>query len=226
MPASEYADYLEFACAVAIAAGAGILPHFRRSIDVEDKGGKADYDPVTEADRLAEAFIRGAIEQLVRDRRRLVVGARDLLDHDTALAIQLLGVEAGASDEIAQEVDRRHRGLRPARDVKGHEIVRRVGVQLRAQPLRRLVHVAVGGVLLAALEDQVLEEVRHPVLLGALGAGARVEGDQCRKRPRARNRKANYGKPIVKRYVRDVDHRRVRVLAGLTDLDATLEPCL
>ena len=63
MPASEYADYLEFAFRVAVAAGAAILPHFRRSIDVEDKGGKADYDPVTEADRLAEAFIRGAIEQ-------------------------------------------------------------------------------------------------------------------------------------------------------------------
>jgi histidinol phosphatase-like enzyme (inositol monophosphatase family) len=63
MPASEYADYLEFACAVAIAAGAVILPHFRQSIDVEDKGGKEDYDPVTEADRSAEAFIRGAIEQ-------------------------------------------------------------------------------------------------------------------------------------------------------------------
>ena len=48
MPVSEYADYLEFACAVAIAAGAKILPHFRRSIDIEDKGGKADYDPVTD----------------------------------------------------------------------------------------------------------------------------------------------------------------------------------
>ena len=63
MSASEYADYLEFACSVATAAGAAILPHFRQSIDVEDKGGKADYDPVTQADRLAEAFIRGAIEQ-------------------------------------------------------------------------------------------------------------------------------------------------------------------
>ena len=61
MPASEYADYLEFACRVAAAAGAAILPHFRQSIDVEDKGGKADYDPVTEADRLAEAVIRAEI---------------------------------------------------------------------------------------------------------------------------------------------------------------------
>ena len=64
MSASEYADYLEFACTVAAAAGAAILPHFRQSIDVEDKGGKADYDPVTEADRNAEVVIRDEIARV------------------------------------------------------------------------------------------------------------------------------------------------------------------
>ena len=61
MTASESAEYLEFACRVAFAAGTAILPHFRRSIAVEDKGGKKDYDPVTEADRRAESFIRTEI---------------------------------------------------------------------------------------------------------------------------------------------------------------------
>src|SRR5205085_5289457 len=63
-PASKYADYLAFACAVATTAGAAILPHFRRSIDVEDKGGKAEYDALTEADRSAEAVIRAEIERV------------------------------------------------------------------------------------------------------------------------------------------------------------------
>jgi histidinol phosphatase-like enzyme (inositol monophosphatase family) len=64
MSASEYADYLEFACTVAVAAGAAILPHFRQSIDVEDKGGVDGYDPVTEADRNAEVVIRAEIERV------------------------------------------------------------------------------------------------------------------------------------------------------------------
>jgi myo-inositol-1(or 4)-monophosphatase len=42
-------------------AGNAILPHFRVSIDVEDKGGARGYDPVTEADRAAEAAISAAI---------------------------------------------------------------------------------------------------------------------------------------------------------------------
>ena len=61
MRASDHAEYLEFASRVAETAGAAILPHFRQSIVVEDKGGKSDYDPVTEADRGAESVIRSEI---------------------------------------------------------------------------------------------------------------------------------------------------------------------
>jgi histidinol phosphatase-like enzyme (inositol monophosphatase family) len=59
--ARSYADYLEFACRLAQAAGAAILPHFRETIAVEDKGGEDGYDPVTTADRAAEATIRAGI---------------------------------------------------------------------------------------------------------------------------------------------------------------------
>ena len=55
-------------------------------------------------------------------------------------------------------------------------------------PLGGLVDVAVGRVLLAALEHEMLEEMGHPVLLGALGARARVERDQERDRARALDR--------------------------------------
>jgi histidinol phosphatase-like enzyme (inositol monophosphatase family) len=55
------AGFAEFALRVARDAGAAILPHFRAPIDVEDKGGARGYDPVTEADRAAEAVIRAEI---------------------------------------------------------------------------------------------------------------------------------------------------------------------
>ena len=63
----SYADYLEFASRVAEAAGAAILPHFRETIVVEDKGGAGDYDPVTTADRAAEAVIRAEIARAFPD---------------------------------------------------------------------------------------------------------------------------------------------------------------
>lgn len=53
--------FAEFALRAAFDAGAAILPHFRAPIDVEDKGGAQGYDPVTEADRAAEAVIRRSI---------------------------------------------------------------------------------------------------------------------------------------------------------------------
>ena len=67
MSASEHGAYLEFALATAEAAGREILPHFRRALDVEDKGGRSDYDPVTVADRAAEALIRAAIARTYPD---------------------------------------------------------------------------------------------------------------------------------------------------------------
>ena len=49
---------------------------------------------------------RGAVDQVLGDDGRLVVGARDLLDHDAALAVELLLVELGPPDEVRQQVDR------------------------------------------------------------------------------------------------------------------------
>ena len=58
---ADDAAFAAFALEAAIAAGEAILPHFRAPLDVEDKGGARGYDPVTEADRAAEAVIRAAI---------------------------------------------------------------------------------------------------------------------------------------------------------------------
>jgi histidinol-phosphatase len=53
--------FAQFALDAAHEAGVAILPHFRAAIAVDDKGGTRGYDPVTEADRAAEAVIRAAI---------------------------------------------------------------------------------------------------------------------------------------------------------------------
>jgi myo-inositol-1(or 4)-monophosphatase len=52
----------EFAHRLADAAGNIIRPYFRKRIDVTDKGSAGFYDPVTEADRRAEAAIRDLIQ--------------------------------------------------------------------------------------------------------------------------------------------------------------------
>ena len=59
----EADEYLEFACEMALAAGAAILPHFRQPIAIEDKGSVRGYDPVTVADRAAEDVIRAHIKR-------------------------------------------------------------------------------------------------------------------------------------------------------------------
>lgn len=67
MSAKAHGPYLEFAYDAALAAGREILPHFRRALAVEDKGSPAGYDPVTVADRAAEASIRTAIARTYPD---------------------------------------------------------------------------------------------------------------------------------------------------------------
>ena len=58
---------------------------------------------------------RGAVDQVLGDDRRLVVGARDLLHHDAALAVELVGVDLRAADEVRQQVDRLRRPPRRGR---------------------------------------------------------------------------------------------------------------
>ena len=55
----SYAAVLSCAHNLADSAGHAIRPHFRKILNVEDKGGAAGFDPVTKADRAAErAMVR------------------------------------------------------------------------------------------------------------------------------------------------------------------------
>ena len=55
------------------------------------------------------------VDQVLGHRRRLVVGARDLLDDDAPLAVELLGVDPRPGDEVGQQIGRLERLARPAR---------------------------------------------------------------------------------------------------------------
>ncbi|MFO1413639.1 MAG: histidinol-phosphatase [Burkholderiales bacterium] len=67
MNADDQRRYLDFAWRTAIEAGAAILPHFRATLDIEDKRNFMGYDPVTVADRAAEDVIRHAVKATFPD---------------------------------------------------------------------------------------------------------------------------------------------------------------
>ena len=143
------------------------------------------------------------VDQMLGHHRRLIVGARDLLHDHAALAVELVGVDSRAADEVGQQIGRL-RALRGARgDVEGDQIVARVRVEDGADPLGGLVDVPVRGVLLAALEHEMLQEMGHPVLLRALGARAGIERDQQRQRARALDRDPVQRQPVGERGSRD-----------------------
>lgn len=57
-------EYMEKAVEIATAAGAVVLPHFRTNPAASNKRSDGSYDPVTEADHLAERLIRENIEEI------------------------------------------------------------------------------------------------------------------------------------------------------------------
>jgi len=56
-------DFSAFVDQLATASGEAILPFFRTALGVEDKGSAAGFDPVTAADRGAEAIMRKLIKE-------------------------------------------------------------------------------------------------------------------------------------------------------------------
>jgi myo-inositol-1(or 4)-monophosphatase len=66
-PPSLISEFAAFAETLADAAARASLPYFRAEIDVADKSGGADFDPVTAADQEAEAAIRALIHETYPD---------------------------------------------------------------------------------------------------------------------------------------------------------------
>ena len=60
-------DFAAFVDQLATVSGEAILPFFRTSLGVENKGGPGTFDPVTAADRAAETAMRTLIRQSFPD---------------------------------------------------------------------------------------------------------------------------------------------------------------
>lgn len=63
LAAGDWPEIAKTAHEAADLARAAILPYFRKAIQVDNKGGAGEFDPVTAADQAAERVIRGHIEQ-------------------------------------------------------------------------------------------------------------------------------------------------------------------
>ena len=110
-----------------VAESAEIADH-ERSAARRRPAARAERDDSVARERVADVLggaEHGAAERVIAERRlvdqvlghhrRLVVGACDLLDDDAALAVELLGVEPWASDEVGQQVGRLAARARRAR---------------------------------------------------------------------------------------------------------------
>lgn len=64
---SQLNEWIEFAVHAAKLAGKSILPHFRASLQIDNKASSGGFDPVTQADREAEWVIRREIARAYPD---------------------------------------------------------------------------------------------------------------------------------------------------------------
>ena len=111
---------------------------------------------------VAEHAARG---EVVHEVGRVVLDHRDLLEHDLALGLERVGLEARARGHVAHHVERERQVLVEHAHVHDGRLAGREGVQLGAEAIgdaRDLDLV----VALAALEQQVLDEVRDAGLPG------------------------------------------------------------
>jgi len=81
-------DFAAFVDRLATVSGEAILPFFRTSLGVENKGGPGTFDPVTAADRAAETAMRALIREHFPGHG--IVGEEFGSDHDDAEYVWLL----------------------------------------------------------------------------------------------------------------------------------------
>ena len=81
-------DFAAFVDRLATVSGEAILPFFRTSLGVENKGGPGTFDPVTAADRAAETAMRTLIRESFPGHG--IIGEEFGSDHDDAEYVWLL----------------------------------------------------------------------------------------------------------------------------------------
>jgi myo-inositol-1(or 4)-monophosphatase len=92
-------DFTAFLGRLATASGETILPFFRTSLSIENKSNTHDFDPVTEADRAAEAVMR----RLIKDNfpQHGIVGEEFGIERENAEYVWVLDPIDGTKSFIA-----------------------------------------------------------------------------------------------------------------------------
>jgi histidinol phosphatase-like enzyme (inositol monophosphatase family) len=92
-------DFTAFIGRLATASGETILPFFRTSLSIENKSNTHDFDPVTEADRAAEAVMR----RLIKDNfpQHGIVGEEFGIERENAEYVWVLDPIDGTKSFIA-----------------------------------------------------------------------------------------------------------------------------
>ena len=164
--------------------GAVALAVIRRDVAVRERAhrrGAADHRP-------AELVVaeHAARRQVVHEIGGIVLDHRDLLEHDLALGLERLGLEARARGHVAHDVERERQVLVQHAHVHDGRFARRVGVELGAQAIGHARDLDLVEAL-AALEQQVLDQVRDAGLRAAARRGRRRRRTR-RPRPSAPTR--------------------------------------
>jgi hypothetical protein len=118
----------------------------------------------------------------------------DLFEDDALLALDVLGLQRGAHDHVGQQVDGERQVLVEHLDVVAGVLLRREGVELTTDRIDRLRYL-LRGPALRALEEHVLDEVRHARLGVRLVARATLEPDAHADRTDMRHRLGEQPQP-------------------------------
>ena len=161
-------------------AGAVAARVVRRDVAVRERAHgrrRADHGPAELV--LAEHAAR---REVVHEVGGVVLDHRDLLEHDLALGLERLGLEARARRHVAHDVERERQVLVEHAHVHDRRLARRVRVELGAEAIGDAGDLDLVEAL-AALEEQVLDEVRDAGLGRPLVA--RADADEHADRDRA-----------------------------------------
>ena len=111
-------------------------------------------------------------------RCRAVLGAPNLLEHDEALALELLRIEGGVPGSVGEDIEGGVEVPRGEDDVIVREVVRGRGVHLATEARDRLVDHA-RAARGRPFEQEVLDEVGQAGLVRALVAGPHAHPEMC-----------------------------------------------
>src|SRR5690625_1469216 len=140
--------------------------------------GQAPDDLRPPENGTSDALIRkgGFLKVIEDDVVRRILRLPDLLQHDLAFAFQFAGLEQGVLEDIPDQLDTERQVLRQDLRVVGGDLAPGIGVELAADRLDLLGN-GLGVAGRRALEQHVLEQMRHAVFLRHFMTGADPDPD-------------------------------------------------